>query len=278
MDLNLFTTFLSVYKHKSITQAAEELDLSQPAVSAALKRLESVVGKAMFVREGRGIVPTGAAVALAKKIEAPMSVLETVEAQQEHLNVYCTEAVLFKVAHIEGITLTETPLDEMSIIDDLYTQKVDLVIDAMSSRQHSLIVEEFHAEEAVCLTRMDHPRIQQQITLEQYFEEQHIALKVRRNDLNTLEYLSDKPIAPRPIKIETGSIASMLALASRSDYIASSTRSIAEEFAIDAGLRIHEVPLPLTQVKFNMLYHRRFANDPYHQAKRDVIRKAITGN
>ncbi|MDD1827954.1 LysR family transcriptional regulator, partial [Photobacterium sp. ZSDE20] len=68
MDLNLLTTFLAVYKHSSITVASEQLDISQPAVSAAIKRLEGVVGKTLFVREGRGIAPTGAAVSLANKI------------------------------------------------------------------------------------------------------------------------------------------------------------------------------------------------------------------
>ncbi|MPW37336.1 LysR family transcriptional regulator [Vibrio sp. B1Z05] len=278
MDLNLFTTFLSVYKHKSITLASEELDLSQPAVSAALKRLELVVGKALFVREGRGIVPTGAAVTLANKIESPMSVLETVEGQQEHLNIYCSEAVLFKVAHIDNITIGETPLNEESIIDDLYTQKVDLVIDGMSSKQQSLIVEEFHAEDAVCLTRMDHPRITEQISLEQYYQEQHIALRVRRNKLSTIEFLSDKPITARKVKIETGSITSMLTIASRSDFIASSSRAIAEEFALDMRLRIHEIPIPLNKIKFNMIYHRRYLNDPFHKTKREALRKAITGD
>ncbi|MCJ2376877.1 LysR family transcriptional regulator [Vibrio sp. ZSDZ34] len=278
MDLNLFTTFLSVYKHKSITIAAEELDLSQPAVSAALKRLEASIGKPMFVREGRGIVPTGAAVALANKIESPMSVLETVNGQQDHLNVYCSEAVLFKVAHIENITLGETPLDEASIIDDLYTQKIDLVIDVMSSKQHSLIVEEFHEEDAVCLTRVDHPRIKEQLSFDQYYEEEHIALRVRRNNLNTIEYLSDKPVKSRKVRIETSSIASMLSLAARSDFIASSTRSVAEEFAPTIGLRVHSIPLELQKIKFNMIYHRRFANDPFHKAKRDELRKAITGS
>ncbi|GAD81270.1 LysR family transcriptional regulator [Vibrio ezurae] len=275
MDLNLLTTFLSVYHHKSITLASEELELSQPAISASLKRLEGVIGKALFVREGRGIVPTGAAVALANKIESPMSVLETIEGQQDHLNVYCSEAVLFKVAHIDNITIAETPLDEEIIIDDLYTQKVDLVIDAMSSKHQSLIVEEFHEEDAVCLTRLEHPRIKGQISLEQYFNEQHIALKVRRNNLNTLNHLSDKPVATRKIKIETGSVASMLAIASQTDFIASSSREIAEEFAQNMGLRIHEIPFELNRIKFNMIYHRRYINDAFHKAKREALRNAI---
>lgn len=276
MDLNLFTTFLSVYKHKSITLAAEELSISQPAVSAALKRLESVIGKALFVREGRGITPTGAAVTLANKIESPMSVLDSIEGQQNHLNIYCSEAVLFKVVDIDGITLGETPLEEESIYDDLYTQKVDLVIDVMSHKKHSLIVEEFHSEDAVCLTRIDHPRVGENITLEQYFEEEHIALRFRRNDLDTINYLSEKPVAPRRVKIQTGSIASMLAAASRSDLVASSSRSVAEEFAQQIGLRVHDLPFPLQQIKFNMIYHRRYANDPFHKAKREELRRAIT--
>lgn len=112
MDLNLLSTFQSVYKLRSITLAAEELDLSQPAVSAALKRLEKVTGRALFVREGRGIAPTGAAVALASKIEGPMSVLETVETQNEDFNVYCSESLLHLVSSVDGLKFHEAPLNE----------------------------------------------------------------------------------------------------------------------------------------------------------------------
>ncbi|EAS45389.1 LysR family transcriptional regulator [Photobacterium profundum] len=276
MDLNLLTTFMAVYKHTSITIAAEELDVSQPAVSAALKRLESVIGKPLFVREGRGISPTGAAVALANKIESPITVLETIGQQQEYLNVYCSEVVLHLVCHVENIKLSETPLEEKAIFDDLFTQKVDLVIDVMSSKQHSLIVEEFHQEEPTCLTRLDHPRIQSQITLEEYFEEEHVAVKITRNNTNTINNLSEKPIEPRKVKIETCSLSSMLILSSESDYIASSPRSIAEKLAPKLNLRIHKYPFAIKPLKLYMIYHRRYANDPFHKTKREALRVAIT--
>ncbi|WP_394130203.1 LysR family transcriptional regulator [Shewanella maritima] len=277
MDLNLLTTFLTVYKHASITIAAEELNITQPAVSAALKRLEKVVGKRLFVREGRGISPTGAAVALAHKIESPLSVLDSIEQQQEHLNMYCSESVMHMVGHLNDIYFSETPLDEDVIVDDLVTQKVDLVIDAMSSKRHSLIVEEFHQERAVCLTRLAHPRIQTQMTIEQFYAEEHIALKVRRNNLNTLGNLAREQVFNRTIKIETGSVASMLALCAESDYIAAATTSIAEKLAPKLGLRIHNFPIDLAPVKYFMLYHRRYLHDPSHKEKRELLKSTIAG-
>ena len=42
MDLNLIQTFLVVAEFQSYTKAAEQLGLTQPAVSAAIKRLEQV--------------------------------------------------------------------------------------------------------------------------------------------------------------------------------------------------------------------------------------------
>jgi DNA-binding transcriptional LysR family regulator len=45
-------------QHRSVTEAARALGVSQPAVSAALKRLEADVGFALFRRESRHIVPT----------------------------------------------------------------------------------------------------------------------------------------------------------------------------------------------------------------------------
>lgn len=51
MDLNLIQTFLVVAEFQSYTKAAEQLGLTQPAVSAAIKRLEQVVDKQLFVKK-----------------------------------------------------------------------------------------------------------------------------------------------------------------------------------------------------------------------------------
>lgn len=275
MDLNLLTTFLAVYKHRSITVASEELDLTQPAVSSAIKRLEAVVGKTLFVREGRGIAPTGAAVALAHRVEDPISIINSVVASDDVLNVYCTESMIPLLANVERVNFIEAPLDEEQLFDALITQKVDLVIDVISNKRHSLVEEVLFDDEAVCLTRKAHPRIADSLSYEQYFDEKHIALKVRRSEMNTIDFLSDKPIQPRKISIETSSISSMLMLASTTDYIASSTRSLANLLAPKLELNIHPIPLELQPIKFRMLYHRRYANDSQHMEVRNAIKAAL---
>lgn len=64
MDLRLIEMFQAVMRYRSVTEAARSLGISQPAVSAALGRLEKDVGFALFRREGRNIVPTAEALLL----------------------------------------------------------------------------------------------------------------------------------------------------------------------------------------------------------------------
>lgn len=59
LDLNLLRVFAVVAECGSVTEAAARLYLTQPAVSAALRRLTTAVGAPLFVRQGRGLALTG---------------------------------------------------------------------------------------------------------------------------------------------------------------------------------------------------------------------------
>ncbi len=58
LDLNLLRVFAVVAESGSVTEAAKRLYLTQPAVSAALRRLTTTVGAPLFARSGRGLVLT----------------------------------------------------------------------------------------------------------------------------------------------------------------------------------------------------------------------------
>ncbi len=58
LDLNLLRVFAVVADCGSVTEAASRLYLTQPAVSAALRRLTTAVGAPLFARSGRGLVLT----------------------------------------------------------------------------------------------------------------------------------------------------------------------------------------------------------------------------
>lgn len=58
LDLNLLRVFAVVADVGGVTAAAKVLYLTQPAVSAALRRLTTAVGAPLFVRRGRGLALT----------------------------------------------------------------------------------------------------------------------------------------------------------------------------------------------------------------------------
>ncbi len=64
LDLNLLRVFDEVMAERSLTRAARNLSLSQPAVSNALRRLRETLGDDLVVRSGQGMAPTARALVL----------------------------------------------------------------------------------------------------------------------------------------------------------------------------------------------------------------------
>jgi DNA-binding transcriptional LysR family regulator len=55
IDLEYYRIFYHVAKAGSFTQAGEELCISQPAVSQAMKLLENSLGSKLFIRIPKGV-------------------------------------------------------------------------------------------------------------------------------------------------------------------------------------------------------------------------------
>lgn len=77
MDLNLIRVFAAVYEEGSVTAAAEKLHLAQPTVTQSLNRLRRESGEDLFVKSGRGIVPTRSATQLYAEIGHLPTAVET---------------------------------------------------------------------------------------------------------------------------------------------------------------------------------------------------------
>lgn len=75
-DLNLLRVFVAAYRSQSVTKAADELDMTQSAVSNALARLKEGAGQELFSRTGRGIKPTRFAQDLYQRVSMPLLDIE----------------------------------------------------------------------------------------------------------------------------------------------------------------------------------------------------------
>jgi DNA-binding transcriptional LysR family regulator len=69
-------SFLSVYRHNSISRAADALHLTQPAVSRHIKVLEGHLGCKLFERLPRGLASTPAASELERQVGSHLDALE----------------------------------------------------------------------------------------------------------------------------------------------------------------------------------------------------------
>lgn len=67
-SISLLSAFESVCRTGSTLAAARDLDLTQGAVSRLIQNLEAQLGVALFLREGRRLVPTDAATAYARDV------------------------------------------------------------------------------------------------------------------------------------------------------------------------------------------------------------------
>ena len=83
MDINLelYKIFYYVVKAGSISGASQELYISQPAVSQAIKKLESRLGGQLFTRAPKGIVLTPEGEVLYKYIEQGYNMIMLAESK-----------------------------------------------------------------------------------------------------------------------------------------------------------------------------------------------------
>ncbi len=95
ITLTQLRSFLAVIKSGSVTEAADELYVTQPSVSAAISSLGREVGSELFERDGRGVRPTAAGNSFAPFAAQVIGLLdqgaraarEAAEAEQRSLHI-----------------------------------------------------------------------------------------------------------------------------------------------------------------------------------------------
>ncbi|WP_135505840.1 LysR family transcriptional regulator [Roseovarius aestuariivivens] len=102
LDWNLLRTFMVVVEQRGISKAATSLGLKQPTVSAALKRLETAVGKRLLIRKPNEFTVTRAGQALYTECttifgavsQLPAILEEDVADLRGHLSIALTSSVV----------------------------------------------------------------------------------------------------------------------------------------------------------------------------------------
>lgn len=147
LDLNLLVIFKAIYDRGGVSRAADQLNLSQPAISHALTRLRDVVGDPLFLRNGQKLVPTPTADRLIdpvrkalENIDKAFLDLQDFDPQNANYNFTIGINSLIESAFFEplvkkirpmfkNINLSSVRLDRKNMDKALANGQIDLAID-----------------------------------------------------------------------------------------------------------------------------------------------------
>ena len=203
LDLNLLRVFDEVMAERSLTRAARNLSLTQPAVSNALRRLRDTLGDDLVQRSGQGVAPTPRALALWPAVREALQRLES--SLVPHTFVAAEASSTFVLAMADATAaelipgLTETleqeapnvslrvvPLttrDPRKLLDeetcDLavgYFPSVlaDITARAQSGEPTSFLHQRLYDGEYVCVMRKGHPLANGPLTLNRFCAARHM--------------------------------------------------------------------------------------------------------
>ncbi len=81
MELDQLRNFLRVAERQNFTRAAEDLAMSQPALSRSIQRLEEELGQPVFERKTRSVSLTDAGLLLQSRAQQVLAILEDTRAE-----------------------------------------------------------------------------------------------------------------------------------------------------------------------------------------------------
>ncbi len=94
VNLDLYRVFYTVAKSGSLTRAAEELYISQPAVSRSIKQLETQLGVSLFTRTHRGMTLSAqGGKVIFNEVERALSLLNEAENRIEEMKNSATGVI-----------------------------------------------------------------------------------------------------------------------------------------------------------------------------------------
>ncbi|AQQ69052.1 LysR family transcriptional regulator [Microbulbifer agarilyticus] len=285
IDLNLFVVIDTIYRERNLTRAAEQLHLTQPAVSNALGRAREALNDELFVRTPQGMQPTVFTEAIIAQVKSGLQQLH----QSATSNVTFDPASAEKTIRLSMNDLTETMLlpalverlqqaapnmqvesynvPREQLERELASHSLDFAIDVPIMGNTQLQQHPLGKDHFVCMLRRDHPQITDTLTLDDYLALQHIHISSRRSGPGLVDLQLNKLGRRRKITLRAQHYRIAPMIVETSNLALSAPSSFASRYNVDC----FDLPFPVPKIESCLLWHKNAEQDPAHQWLRDLI-------
>lgn len=192
MNTSLLRTFIKVVDKKSLSLAAQEIHITQPAVSKHISSLEEHYGVGLIERRGRGVTMTPAGEVLYKYAHEILDLLNKTEQEIKDLSTTVQGELVIWASSIPGhyilpyiiggfkkqypdVHILLQISDTNDVISHLLDETAQLGAVGKKPTKKKLAVNQFINDKLVVITPIDHPLAKNKtITLEQIVKEKLI--------------------------------------------------------------------------------------------------------
>lgn len=294
LDLHALRCLCVLIEESHVSRAAEQLGISQPAMSATLAQLRDIFQDPLLVRTAKGMAPTPNAQRIAASARAALELVESSFAltrafdaatSETTFHLSATESVGFMLMprltqalerQAPNVRLAISPSEPARLREQLEEGEADLVVAYQPHAPEALYTATLYQQELRVIAARSHPRIQGVLATDAYLEERHVHYKPLHGR-SSIERQVDEAFAvhgrTRRIGVTVPSALASAPIVAASNHIATLTRAVAEHAARANDLQVLVPPIPIGTVRVAMFWHERTHASPAYVWLRQVIRE-----
>ena len=277
-ELNLLVIFDVIMTEKSITRAADQLSMTQPAVSNAVAKMRNIWKDDLFIKDGRGIQATTYAKSLWSQVRDSLHNLN-LAIKPDEFNAFTSKRT-FRIA-VSGLmvdilwlelrllfeqvapkislhALPYTTLDTQKLLEN---SDVDIVIGAVSLSQENILSSHLYDTVYKCVMRSDHPLANKKLDMEEFANAEHLLVSLSGDTYGTVDKSLNQLGLNRHIAMTVNHFSSVVPIISKSDLIATLPSSAIHMYANHEQIAISHPPISIQGNAISMLWHKRQNND-----------------
>jgi DNA-binding transcriptional LysR family regulator len=292
VDLNLLHVVATVLEERSATRAARRLNVTQSAVSNALRRARDVFGDPLVVRRAQGLDPTPRALALlpalrswvedTRRLLAEAPVFDPRRSSRT-FRIACSDAIAVTLLQpllrllgerAPAARLRLFTLDRLIAEDGLVRGDIDLLVGIPPVLPPGHAAELVYRDPLECIVRRGHPTVRTRLSLSSFAALQHVDLAL----FGALDDTVDRALAQhgrsRTVKVMLPHFSSVPLAVIETDCVATLSSRIARAFAERFPLRVLKPPVSLEPIEVRQVWHQRTETDGAVRFLREVVRDA----
>ncbi|VWX61906.1 conserved hypothetical protein [Burkholderiales bacterium 8X] len=298
LDLHALRCLCVLVEQSHVSRAADQLGISQPAMSTMLAQLREVFQDPLLVRTAKGMAPTPNALRIAASARAALDTMEEAFSLTRAFDPATAETV-FRISATESVgflllprltrlleqvapnvRLVLSPSEPARFREQLEEGRADLVAGFLPNPPEALYTAMLYEQELRVVAAAAHPRIRGTLTGEQFLQERHVRYKPLHGESSIEQHVEQLFAAQgrtRRIAVTVPSALASASIVAASGHIATLTQAVAEHAAKADALQVLVPPFPLGVARVSLFWHERTHASSAHVWLRQVIRGLFHG-